>query len=244
MTLNPFGFRVVTEPSINMRAVAREALRGQWGTVIGGAIFYVIFTLVPVAIFTYVIPVESLIYNIGPAPYEDYYQINLLVELYSLVISGPLTLGFTGFILNLFRRKKAAPMDVLDGFTRFGKSFALYIVMGVFVFLWTLLLIVPGFIAIYRYSMAFKILADNPDIKIMDAIRLSSRMMFGNKWKLFCLHLSFIGWYLLSYLTMGIGLIYVQPYSTSAEIAFYEMICGRLVIQHEAGPGPEGPRLM
>ncbi|MBQ9932127.1 MAG: DUF975 family protein [Firmicutes bacterium] len=247
MTMNPFGFRLVTEPSVNLRAVAREALRGRWGTAIGGAILWVILTLVPVMIFTYVIPVESLIFNVGPPPYEDSYQINLVVELYSLVVSGPLTLGFTRFIMNMFRQKDAAPMDVLDGFTRFGKSFALYVVMGIFVFLWTLLLIIPGFIALYRYSMAFQILADNPDIKIMDAIRLSSRMMFGNKWKLFCLNLSFIGWFLLGYLTLGIGLIYVQPYQTSAQVAFYEMICGRLEIQHVAEPGPgpgEGPRLM
>ena len=239
--MNPFGFRIVTEPSTGLRSVARQALQGKWGNVFGGAILYVILTTVPIFILNYVIPVDAFLIDIP----ESEYKYNVLVDIYNVIIMGPMTLGFTRFILNLFRQKPATPLDVLNGFEQFLKSLGLYIVMGIFVFLWSLLLIVPGIIAVYRYGMAFNILADNPDIKILDAIRLSSRMMFGNKMKLFCLQLSFIGWFIFGAFTMGVGMIYVQPYYASANIAMYEMICGRLEIQHvpPIAPPPGGPTL-
>jgi uncharacterized membrane protein len=64
----------------------------------------------------------------------------------------------------------------------------------IFTFLWTLLFIIPGIIAFYRYRLAFYILIDNPDIGPLEAINISKALMDGNKGKLFCLDLSFIGW--------------------------------------------------
>jgi uncharacterized membrane protein len=94
--------------------------------------------------------------------------------------------------------------------------------MTLWIFLWTLLLIIPGIIKSYAYSMAPYILADCPNVTATDALKLSRRMTRGNKGKLFVLDLSFIGWGLLSALTLGIlAIVYVGPYMNAATAGFY-----------------------
>ncbi|MBQ7338504.1 MAG: DUF975 family protein [Clostridia bacterium] len=88
-------------------------------------------------------------------------------------------------------------------------------------------------IATYRYAMSDYILAENPDMPIGEALRESARMMHGNKWRLLCLELSFIGWGFLCLFTCGLGFIWLAPYMYQAEAAFYHEISGREAI-HEA----------
>lgn len=96
------------------------------------------------------------------------------------------------------------------------------LLIGIFIFLWSLLLIIPGIIAAYRYSMAFYILNDNPKMGAMDALRESKKMMVGYKGKLFFLSLSFIGWTILSVLTLGIGFLWLIPYMNTTTANFYQ----------------------
>ena len=98
------------------------------------------------------------------------------------------------------------------------------IVMGIFTALWSLLLIVPGIIASYRYRMAMYIIHDDPEVGIMEAIRKSKQMMVGHKLDLFVLDLSFIGWGLLCVITLGIATLYVGPYVAATQAAFYDSI--------------------
>ena len=94
--------------------------------------------------------------------------------------------------------------------------------MGLFVFLWGLLLVIPGIIKAISYSMTQYILADCPNVKAKDALKLSMRMMQGHKWEAFVLGLSFIGWIILSLLTLGIlSTFYVGPYMDSTFAAYY-----------------------
>lgn len=79
----------------------------------------------------------------------------------------------------------------------------------------------------YRYFYAFTILAEHPEMSATDALRNSAKMMNGRKWKLFCLHFSFIGWHLLAILTCGIGEIFLLPYLHAANVAFYDDVTGR-----------------
>ena len=96
--------------------------------------------------------------------------------------------------------------------------------MEIFINLWSLLLIVPGVIKSYEYRMIPYILSENPNISRKRAFEISKNMMNGNKWDTFILDLSFIGWNLLSLLTLGIlSIFYVNPYveSTNAELYAY-----------------------
>ena len=116
--------------------------------------------------------------------------------------------------------------DLFSQFHSFGKALGLRIVTSVLISLWSLLFVIPGLIAVYRYAMAPYILAENPDIGVMEAIDLSKQMMMGNKLRLFFLGLSFFGWMLLGVVTGGIALLWVAPYIEAAYTAFYLDISG------------------
>lgn len=93
---------------------------------------------------------------------------------------------------------------------------------GIYITLWMLLLIIPGVIKMYAYRMVPYILADNPGIGRTRAIELSNQMTMGEKFDIFVLDISFLGWYLLGALALGIGVLFVQPYydATNAELYF------------------------
>ena len=96
------------------------------------------------------------------------------------------------------------------------------ILTGIYTFLWTLLLIVPGIIKSFSYAMTAFVLRDNPELKFNGAIEKSMKMMDGHKFDLFYLYLTFIGWGFPSILTLGIGLLWFVPYMQSALAHFYE----------------------
>lgn len=94
-----------------------------------------------------------------------------------------------------------------------------------FIFLWGLLFIIPGIVKSYEYRMVPYILSENPGMSKDEALKASSKMMYGQKWRTFVLDLSFIGWNLLSALTLGVlGIFYVNPYIHSTHAALYETL--------------------
>lgn len=103
----------------------------------------------------------------------------------------------------------------------FLKAFLVPLLQGLFVFLWSLLFVIPGVIMAYAYSMAIYVANDNPELSAMDAIRKSRELMNGHKWDLFVLDLSFIGWIFLCLLTCGIGFFFLAPYIEMAHVEFY-----------------------
>lgn len=114
--------------------------------------------------------------------------------------------------------------QLFDGFQRFGTALGAYLLTGIFIFLWTLLLIVPGIMAGLSYAMTYFIIADDPTIGPLQAITKSKEMMRGHKWKLFLLHWRFLGWVLLCILTLGIGILWLVPYVSTSLAHFYEDI--------------------
>ena len=96
---------------------------------------------------------------------------------------------------------------------------------GLYVFLWSLLLLIPGIIKAYEYRMIPYILEENPGIDKEEAFARSRTMMSGNLWKAFVLDLAFLGWYILSGLTLGIlGIFYVNPYAAQTRAALYQKL--------------------
>jgi uncharacterized membrane protein len=144
----------------------------------------------------------------------------LVLSLAVSAVSSTLMLGHNMFYVDLCNNK--AELSTL--FSRFGiffKAFGLVLFMALFVFLWSLLLFIPGIIAAYRYSMAPYLMAQYPEMGIRQAVNESKRIMAGHKWRLFCLELSFIGWALLCVLSLGIGYLWLIPYMQAAYAAFY-----------------------
>ena len=141
--------------------------------------------------------------------------------LVKFVVGSAVELGMRAYFSKQALGVDADVQDVFAYFKYFGKALGLRVIMQLFITLWTFLLIVPGIIAAYRYAMAPYIMAEHPEIGIMEALEQSKQMMDGNKWRLFCLEMSFFGWALLSALTCGIGQLFLNPYMQMAFAHFY-----------------------
>ncbi len=150
-----------------------------------------------------------------------------------LVVVGFIALAiriFLGYALEIGGRKyfiRASEEDVNLSYlgyafkmNAYGKIILTMLYRAVLIFLWTLLLIIPGIIKSYAYRMVPYILADNPEIGVTRAIELSNAMTKGEKLNIWVLDLSFIGWYLLGMLALFVGVLFVKPYedTTNAEL--------------------------
>lgn len=148
-----------------------------------------------------------------------------LANLLSLLLL-PLPWGFAVFTLYISRYEPTDYGTLFDGFKDYGRIFTTMLLMCVYTTLWSVLLIVPGIIKAYSYAMTPYILADEPQLKNNAAIEKSMRMMRGHKMDLFLLDLSFIGWFLLSCLTLGLGFLLLFPYWQTARAHFYQDLLG------------------
>ena len=135
--------------------------------------------------------------------------------------------GFSLFVMNSVRCSQPAIGNLLDGFGMFPRVLFLIILQIVLIFLWSLLLVIPGIIAAYRYSFAVYVMIDHPEMSAMDCLRESKRLTTGYKRQLFLLDLSFIFWFLLTMIPVVgyIAQVYATPYMESARVLYYEQIC-------------------
>lgn len=154
------------------------------------------------------------------------------------VIGGGIQLGLIRYNLDLLTRENPpAFLTLFSHMSIFGRALGLRLMTGILTGLWSLLFVIPGIVAAYRYALAPYLMAEHPEMGVMEAISQSKALMRGNKWRLFCLQLSFIGWGILSTLTMGIGNLWLAPYRNAAETAFYLELTGR----RDAMPWPDIP---
>ena len=127
------------------------------------------------------------------------------------------------FVLNtLYKREGASYYNLLDGFAITGRVLVLYLLTAIYVFLWSLLFIIPGIIALYRYRMALFLLLEHPELTPAQCIEESKRMMNGHKSELFSLDLSFLGWLILSVIPFVSA--YVTPYMQLTYAGFYDSL--------------------
>jgi len=181
---------------------AVASLTGKWGNAAIATLIYIIVMSVPM-------------YAVNEAIYDN------LGNVVSLVLL-PLSWGYALYFLRTARSETADYGTLFDGFKDYLRIFLTMLLVQVYTVLWMLLLIVPGIIKSYSYSMTSFVLADNPNMKYDAAIEESMRLMKGHKMDLFLLDLSMIGWGILSLLTAGIGLLFLAPYNTTAHAHFYE----------------------
>ena len=136
-------------------------------------------------------------------------------------ISGPLAFGSSLFFINFAKGKNPQFEMLASGFNSFFSNFLLLLIKSIYIFLWSLLLVIPGIVKTYSYYLTYFIKAENPHMSAAEAIDASMKMMQGHKWRLFCLHFSFIGWFILSMITFGLGTIWLVPYMEVSDANFY-----------------------
>ena len=183
--------------NVDLMMDARRALDGKWGLAVG--VFFL----------------NTVIMGVAQ---------NVAGGLVGLIIGGPMSLGLALFSMSFARGEEATVNQIFDGFKNFGTALGAYLLMGLFIFLWMLLLIVPGIIAALSYSQVFFIIAEEESIGVQDALKKSKRMMYGYKTQLFYLGLRFFAWSLLCILTLGIGFLWLIPYMRITYVNFYDAI--------------------
>lgn len=192
----------------NYKNRALSALENKWGN-------FVAITFV----YGFIIGVTQILSGDKDSP-----AILHLIGLVLFILALPLTWGYQTLFLGAVRGGEATAKDMFEGYNKelFSRVLTTTLLYYVYVFLWSLLLLIPGCIKSYSYAMTPYILKDNPEMKNNAAIEESMRIMNGHKLELFLLDLSFIGWALLSLLTCGIGFLWLAPYMNMARVNFYE----------------------
>jgi integral membrane protein len=192
----------------NYKNRALSALENKWGN-------FVLITFV----YGFIIGITQILSGDKDSP-----AILHLIGLVLFILALPLTWGFQTLFLGAVRGGEATAKDMFEGYNKelFSRVLTTTLLYYVYVFLWSLLLLIPGCIKSYSYAMTPYILKDNPEMKNNAAIEESMRMMDGHKLELFLLDLSFIGWAILSILTCCIGFLWLVPYMNMARVNFYE----------------------
>ena len=153
-----------------------------------------------------------------------------------LLLSGPLAYGLNRMFLKQARDNE--DMVFADLFKGFSDDFVGNIVLALattlFTSLWSLLFVIPGIVKAFAYSQVYYIKADHPDYDWKACINESKRLMQGHKGELFVLYLSFIGWFFVGALCLGIGTLWVEPYLEATKAHFYQ----NLLIVEGAAPAP------
>ena len=122
----------------------------------------------------------------------------LFVNIFSTLLTPVLGIGVYLYCMAIRRGERAEYLVLFDGFSFAGKIIVLYLLQMLFVFLWMMLFIFPGFVAAYRYRFAYLNLCANPALSPLEALNLSKQQTLGYKWQLFQLDLSYFGWIFLS----------------------------------------------
>lgn len=225
------------------RYIASQNLRGNWGTsILVALIASILGGAVSSASFSLDIDMET-VQNYAPQFLnlaKKVATVSALPGLIQFIIGGVIRLGNCTYLLKQYDGQKGELSDLFSQFHRFADGFLLSLLTDLFIILWSLLLIIPGIVASFSYAMAPFILTENPDMSPREAITASKEMMRGHRWELFCLRLSFIGWVILSAFTLGIGYLFLAPYTAAAEASFYRELSGSgETVGQNQDPDPE-----
>lgn len=208
-----------------LRRIARENLAGNWGNAILAAFLAALLGGLITSGINFNIEISENDFKELPSALKTIFfsllGVGGTLNFVHFILGGVIRQGYCVYLLKQYDRRDPQVNDLFSQFDYFGNAFCLKFLQGLFTFLWMLLLIIPGIVKSYAYSMAPFIMAENPDIRPREALRASEALMDGHKAELFFLELSFIGWGLLSALTLGIGSLWLNPYIQAAHAAFY-----------------------
>ena len=196
---------------------ALSALRGNWANALVATIIFIALAL----FFSSNDAINSYYQRVVINPFIGY-----SLSFVSLFVLLPLAVGYSNSMRVLL---ETGDNRLTNNSFSLGFGNWLHVVWGmilstIYIFLWTLLLIIPGIIKSYSYALTPYILVEHPEMSANEAIEESMRLMDGHKFDLFYLQLSFIGWAILSILSLGLGVFWLIPYQMTAQADFYRDI--------------------
>ena len=219
--------------SKELRVKAWDSLKGKYWMAFAVVIVLGLLVSIGTSLITCSQNMINIVTTVDSSQMDSTMKLGALVILVAalvIVIIGFLISAFVGnaatvglanyFIKNTDSKPSFA--DAFSGFkVRYGRNVGTLLLSGIKVVLWSFLFIIPGIIKAYEYAIIPYILADDSEISSKDTFKKAKQMMKGNKWRLFKLEFSFIGWYLLCFLTIGIGTFFLMPYINAANAEFY-----------------------
>lgn len=235
------------------RQLARERLKGKWGISLVVSFIAALFGCYS-ASFSIDLDASDL-----PNTISSVFGVNALLvtgiitalsgviailAIARFVLGGAAQLGLCSYYNRIIKGEEPPVSELFSRFSMIGKALLLTLYTALLIFAWSLLFIIPGIVASYRYSLAFYILSDHPEYGVRQCVSESKRLMKGHKGRLFCLHFSFIGWAMLNVLTLGIGSLWLNPYRSAAMSAFYLERVGEQPSENTAGGEAEQPEFV
>ena len=219
--------------SKELRVKAWESLKGKYWLAFAVMIVTGLIASVGNAFVTFGQELSEVLGMVDPSELDSTMALGALVlngvvivsaiigAVFSVFVTDAITVGLANYFIKNTDSKPSFA-DAFSGFkVKYGRNIGTLLLVGIKSVLWTLLFIIPGIIKTYEYSIIPYILADDPEISSKDAFKKAKEMMKGNKWRLFKLEFSFIGWFLLCVLTLGIGTFFLLPYVSAANAEFY-----------------------
>ena len=191
-----------------LKSKAKESLKGKYGDAI---LMGVIYTL----IMGVVGGLEKSFFSAESG--KVVFSLNAI----NLIVTSLFIMGMYSYYLKVSRNEKVTWEELFSKTNLFGPALLITFLVCLFVGLWSILFIIPGFIAALAYSQVYYIKLDNPELEVMDVLRKSKELMNGHKMDYFVLLLSFTGWMLLGLLTFGVLYLWLIPYMSVTEANFY-----------------------
>lgn len=218
--------------AVDVRAKARQALTGHWKVAVLAGIIVSLVVSGSLAGFSLDVRTEweeyGLIAGLWPLtevvlPLSAGAAFGFLLAggVISIVIGAPLSVGYARFNLRMIDNGETQLGDLVSCYGRTKTIVWANVLRTLHILGGTLMLIIPGIVAYYTYSLTEYILAEHPGLTAKEAMDMSGEMMEGNRWRLFCLDLSFIGWNILSVVTLGMADLWVRPYLETSHAVFY-----------------------
>lgn len=214
------------------KEIARDALKGNWiksavASAVAGLLGVFSFSFLSIAGYAVLAVILVYFLEFLPGFYPILFLGTTIIALIYFFIGGVIRLGYIDFNLALLDRRRNGIFRLVRRMSDWWRVLCAKLRMFFSIVIGSIFLIIPGVIIKYTYAMVPYILEERKDLPVQEAFRASKQIMKGHRWELFCLRFSFLGWYILGVLTLGIGFIFINPYRYTAEAAFYNEISGR-----------------
>ena len=220
--------------AVDLRRSARQSLRGNWfiafiasviASLLGAGGSYSVSVSVPSEELDAIVSqMDAAQLQVVISTLAMFATFSAMIGIAMFIIGSAVGIGYAQFNLDIVDGSDASIGTLFSKFGQLKTAIFARIFVAIRVFFATLLFIIPGIIASFNYVILFHVMADNPDMNAFEVVRECKRIMKGNRWRYFCLSLSFIPHLLLSMLTFGIALIWVIPHIQATVAAFYREI--------------------
>lgn len=207
-----------------MKDRALMSLSGKWTVFVAFTLLVSVASSLGAGAAPLMIKPDDVSTGMALIPMPNYFGF-MGVSLLTFFLFMPLSWGYQISTLQTSRTGLEPEISTLiSGYKDYWRITGTYLLMLVYVTLWSLLLVIPGIIKTFSYAMTGYVLRDNPELSFNGAIERSMALMQGHKMELFVLYLSFIGWFILAMLTCGIGFLWLYPYVQMSITKFYESL--------------------